>query len=63
MNKKGIERNIIALLFILVLVAFSFAQRDSEKLEKLYTTAHLLKKSPQIPSVMVHPQPAKQINN
>ena len=56
MDKKGIERNIIVLLFVLVLVAFSFAQRDSQKLEKLYTTAVLLKKSPQTPSVMAEPQ-------
>ena len=42
MNKKGIERNIVVLLFVLVLVVFSFAERDSRKLEKLYTTSQHL---------------------
>ncbi|MDQ6608540.1 MAG: hypothetical protein M3Y85_01820 [Bacteroidota bacterium] len=45
MNKKGIERNIVVVLFVLVLVAFSFAERDSKKLERFYTTAEILKKS------------------
>ena len=45
MNKKGIERNLVVLLFVLVLVVFSFAERDSKKIEKLYTTAQLLKES------------------
>jgi hypothetical protein len=45
MNKKGIERNIAALLFVLVLVVFSLAERDTKKLERLYTTAPLLKKN------------------
>lgn len=31
------ERNLIALLFVLVLITFSFAQRDSKRLERLYT--------------------------
>ena len=45
MNKKGIERNLVVLLFVLVLVVFSFAERDSKKIERLYTTAQLLKES------------------
>ena len=44
MTKKGIERNLVVLLFVLVLVVFSFAERDSKKIERLYTTAQLLKK-------------------
>ena len=43
MNKKGIERNLVVLLFVLVLVVFSFAERDSKKIERLYTTSQLLK--------------------
>ena len=45
MNKKGIERNLVVLLFVLVLIVFSFAERDSKKIERLYTTAQLLKNS------------------
>jgi hypothetical protein len=45
MTKKGIERNLVALLFVLVLIVFSFAERDSKKIERLYTTAQLLKES------------------
>lgn len=37
MKRAILERNIVAILFIAVLVAFSFAHRDSQKLEKLYT--------------------------
>lgn len=44
MNKKEIERKLVVLLFILVLVVFSFAERDSKKLERVYRTAQLIKK-------------------
>lgn len=52
MNKPKLERNIAVLLFILVLVIFSFAQRDTKKIEPLYnqqSTAHneLPAKNPQ----------------
>ena len=64
MNKKGIERNIVVLLFVLVLVVFSFAERDSRKLERLYTTAQLLKKNASLHSeVATQPLPAHDSNN
>ncbi|HEX8315443.1 MAG TPA: hypothetical protein VF609_10635 [Flavisolibacter sp.] len=63
MNKKGTERNIIALLFVLVLVVFSLAERDSRKLEKLYTTAQLLHKSSKAsPEVAAELLPSKVSN-
>lgn len=37
MKRAIVERNIVAILFIAVLVAFSFAQRDTQKLDRLYT--------------------------
>lgn len=37
MKKAAIERNIVVVLFILVLIAFSFAERDTKKLDQLYT--------------------------
>ena len=63
MNKKGIERNIIALLFVIVLVVFSLAERDSRKLERLYTTAHLIQKNSKAPSEVVALPPSKVPNN
>lgn len=36
MNRAVAEKNIVVLLFIAVLVAFSLADRDSKKLDKLY---------------------------
>jgi hypothetical protein len=39
------ERNLVALLFVLVIITFSFAQRDSKRLERLYTSTLLDKKS------------------
>ncbi len=39
MKKHLIERNIAAVLFILVLITFSLADRDSKKVEHLYLRA------------------------
>ncbi|MGN6163089.1 MAG: hypothetical protein ACTHOF_00980 [Flavisolibacter sp.] len=36
MNKAIIERNIVVVLFVLVLIVFSFAERDTKKLDRLY---------------------------
>lgn len=64
MNKKGLERNIAVFLFVLVLVAFSFAERDSKKLERLYTSAQLLEKNAHMLSeVASQLSPAKDNNN
>jgi hypothetical protein len=30
------ERNLVVILFIMVLITFSFAQRESKKLDKIY---------------------------
>lgn len=37
MKRAILERNIVVVLFVLVLVVFSFAERDSKKLDRLYT--------------------------
>jgi hypothetical protein len=64
MNKKGIERNVAVMLFVLVLVVFSFAERDSKKLVRFYTTAQLLKKNALIASdVAAQPLPAQAPTN
>jgi hypothetical protein len=36
MRKVTLEKSIVVLLFILVLIVFSFAERDTQKLYKLY---------------------------
>jgi hypothetical protein len=36
MKRVILERNIAVILFILVLIVFSFADRDSKKLDQLY---------------------------
>ncbi len=38
MKKLTTERYIVTLLFVAVLVTFSFAQKDSKKLDKLYSS-------------------------
>lgn len=43
MKKEGLERNLVVLLFVMVLIVFSFADRDSKRLDRIYTTAQLLK--------------------
>ncbi|MBD0278458.1 MAG: hypothetical protein ICV81_10920 [Flavisolibacter sp.] len=39
MKKAFAERNLVVILFIIVMIVFSFAQRDSKKIEKLYSAA------------------------
>ena len=63
MNKKGLERNLVVLLFVLVLVVFSFAERDSKKIEHLYTTSQLLKKSSTVLADVAAQLPAVQTTN
>jgi len=43
MKRALLERNLVIILFVLVLVVFSFAERDSKKLEKIYSAAEVLK--------------------
>ena len=38
MKTAKAERSLVVLLFLLVMVIFSFAERDTKKLEKLYNT-------------------------
>lgn len=42
------EKNIVVLLFFLVVVVFSFAQKESKKIEYLYKTASVKPSSPAI---------------
>lgn len=37
MNKAVTEKNIVVVLFVFVMVLFSFADKDSKKLKPLYT--------------------------
>lgn len=55
MKKQGLEQLLVVLLFILVLVLFSFAERDSKKLDRLYKTAQILQQKQSTPTVQ---QPA-----
>jgi hypothetical protein len=36
MRRFFTERNLVVVLFLMVIITFSFAQRDSKKIEKLY---------------------------
>lgn len=38
MKKTVLERSFVAVLFVLVIVIFSFAERDTKKLFELYNT-------------------------
>lgn len=46
------EKNIVVILFVMVLITFSLAQEDSKKMEKMYyginasTASHLLVQQP-----------------
>jgi len=36
------EKNIVVMLFVLVLITFSLAQEDSKKMERMYTGANTI---------------------
>jgi len=38
MKKATIERNLVVVLFLMVLVTFTMAQRDTDKVAHLYTS-------------------------
>ncbi len=38
MKRLFLEKNIVIVLFVLVLITFSFAHRDSKKLSQFYST-------------------------
>ena len=40
MKQARLEKNMVVVLFIAVLIAFSFAEQESKKIRKLYTGAH-----------------------
>ncbi|RYZ45654.1 MAG: hypothetical protein EOO14_25490 [Chitinophagaceae bacterium] len=42
MNRKGIENILVVFLFLMVLVVFSLAHKDSKKLERLYKASTLI---------------------
>jgi hypothetical protein len=64
MKRNGIERNLVILLFVLVLVVFSFAERDSRKLDRLYKTAQLLQKKAPLNTAQASPAaPVRNTNN
>jgi hypothetical protein len=44
MNKTALEKNLVIFLFIVVLVVFSFAERDSKKMNQMYTASQAVKK-------------------
>jgi hypothetical protein len=47
LHMKGIitEKGLVPVLFVLVLIAFSFAQKESKKVEDLYYSVYTAKKS------------------
>jgi hypothetical protein len=46
MKRTLSERNGVVVLFVLVLITFSFAQEDTRKMEKGFTTARSISASP-----------------
>lgn len=55
MNRKGIEQSLVILLFLLVLVVFSLAERDSKKLDRLYKTAQLIQQKEPAHTAQISP--------
>ena len=49
------ERNIVVVLFVMVLITFSLAQEDSKKMERMQTGAH----ASTAPSLLAHHSPVQ----
>jgi hypothetical protein len=63
MKAKTLEKTLVVLLFLLVLVVFSFAEKDSKKLDRLYKTAQLIQKNERTPTVQAPAAPTKSTGN
>ncbi|HEY2720541.1 MAG TPA: hypothetical protein VGI82_02380 [Chitinophagaceae bacterium] len=68
---KGIftERNFVIVLFVLVIITFSFAQNETKKMEQLYNGGHTsLEKFPALrpeakaPNLLNHPLRAIKVS-
>ena len=56
MNKALLEKNLVVILFILVLVVFSFAQEDSKKLDRVYKSTTLTLEPQEVNSLAMFPE-------
>lgn len=61
--KKGIEKGLVVFLFVLVLVLFSFAEKDSRKLDRLYKTAQPVRQNNPVPLVQLQPSTVRSLTN
>lgn len=60
MKKKIVEQKMVFLLFVLVLIVFSFAQRDTQKLDRLYQTAQTVQKTTLLQTVQAPPAAVRE---
>ena len=60
-KKTFSERNLVVILFILVLVTFSLAQRESRKLDKIYMGFKINTASPYVSSEIQKPVKANTL--
>jgi hypothetical protein len=63
MNRNSIENVLVIFLFVMVLVVFSFAQKDSKKLDRLYNTSQLIQKQAPVHTVQAPLPTAKTAHN
>ncbi|MEJ0102692.1 MAG: hypothetical protein WDO19_09110 [Bacteroidota bacterium] len=49
------ERNLVVILFVMVMVTFSFAQKESEKMDKMYYGFKIRTASPYVSADIKHP--------
>jgi HAMP domain-containing protein len=63
MKRKGLEKLTVVVLFILVLILFAYAERDSRKLDRLYKTAQSLQQKSPAHTVQLPPAPTTKASN
>jgi hypothetical protein len=59
MKSTPAQRRLVVVLFVLVLITFSFAQRDSKRLEQVYTS--VVEKTGNVAVVKNAPAPATPV--
>lgn len=47
------EKNVVIVLFVLVLITFSLAQEDSKKMERMYSGANSITAAALLPQILI----------
>ena len=63
MKQKGLEQLLVIVLFILALVLYTFAERDSRKQDRLYKTAQTVQQNAPSATTLLPASPDNKATN